>query len=300
MKVFTETALGAVSHETLPNLVRDRNREGLQRFLGEMCPASSPFQACFVLDADGAELADVHGGQAYEEDIGKQLGWRDYFQGAKAPAGCTENNAYFSRDYHGSDTHYKTAIAVPILDQKKQFLGVLASSLTTKPKLGLAALSDPSYQVALLAPRDTDDPGAAPPSQENSYVVLFHPAYREGAPAVEVGSTDRFRITPAPVCASQLDPTSNSLPNEPDSNYQDPVASRYESYRGRWIAGFAPIGNTGFGVEVQKRYDQSVSLDSSTYRDLAIFSALISLVAIAMFGIVLWRWIHRPPSAERS
>jgi len=75
-----------------------------------------------------------------------------------------------------------------------------------------------------------------------------------------------------------------------DINHLDPVAAVAPEYAGRWIAGFAPVRNTGFVVVVQQRFDDAVSLESSTVWRLTLGSALASVVAIAILLMVLWQW----------
>jgi hypothetical protein len=77
-----------------------------------------------------------------------------------------------------------------------------------------------------------------------------------------------------------------------DDDYRDPVAKVVEGYAGRWIAGFAPVGNTGFIVIVQQRFEDAVGLESSTLWTLALWSALASLVAIVILALVLRRWAN--------
>ena len=76
----------------------------------------------------------------------------------------------------------------------------------------------------------------------------------------------------------------------PVDNYTDPVSSVAKEYAGRWIAGFAPVGNTGFVVVVQQRFEDAVSLESSTLWNLALWSVLASLVAAVILLTLLCRW----------
>lgn len=94
--------------------------------------------------------------------------------------------------------------------------------------------------------------------------------------------------------ARELDLPDSSLVLPPDDEYRDPVASVDEHYEGRWIAGFAPVGNTGFIVIVQHRFEDVVGLDSSVLWNLAFWSVLITFLAISIVGMVLWRWGHGP------
>jgi hypothetical protein len=46
-----------------------------------------------------------------------------------------------------------------------------------------------------------------------------------------------------------------SFPFTTDDNYKDPEAGRQDAYKGRWLAGFAAVGNTEFAVIVQQRFE---------------------------------------------
>lgn len=68
------------------------------------------------------------------------------------------------------------------------------------------------------------------------------------------------------------------------------AAALAKDYQGRWIAGFAPVGNTGFVVVVQQRYDDAVSLESPTFWNLALWSAVVTCVALAIIVMLVWQW----------
>ena len=42
-----------------------------------------------------------------------------------------------------------------------------------------------------------------------------------------------------------------------DDNYTEPAVSVAPEYAGRWIAAFAPVGDTGFIVVVQQRFEDA-------------------------------------------
>ena len=76
---------------------------------------------------------------------------------------------------------------------------------------------------------------------------------------------------------------------EPTDDYRDPVGAVLEKYQGRWIAGFAPVGNTGFVVVVQRRYEEALVLDIAVLRILLIGSVLAIGLAMAIMAVILWR-----------
>ncbi len=138
--------------------------------------------------------------------------------------------------------------------------------------------------VALIAPRDIDSAEAGPESSLGKYVVLFHPAYRHGVPAVEFPDTSLIELKPAP--GSDTD----DLGIPPVDDYQDPVSSADKGYEGRWMAGFALIGDTGFVVVSQQRYEEATTIDPAVFWNLALWSTLITGVAMAILAMFLWRW----------
>ena len=275
-------------------LVKD-DRAGLQGYLEQICGARpGDFASCFVLDAEGLVVARVRPEKPAVDDLtGESFRWRDYFQGARAHGALgNRERVHISSVYRGrSDDLYKFAISAPILGDDERFLGVMATSVTTDATMGLVDLDDPRRQVVLVAPKDADgaDLGAAGGTLE--YVVLFHPAYRPGVAAVEF--PDPGEITPAlkRIHARELDNPALLLPGRDD--YFDPVESVSGEYRGRWIAGFAPVGHTGFAVIVQQRFEEALELDPSVFRNLWVGSALVSLLALAIVAGVVWRWVGR-------
>jgi hypothetical protein len=121
-------------------------------------------------------------------------------------------------------------------------------------------------------------------------VVVYHPGYRRGIDPVEFPYVDKFGMKPVPTDNHQSQLSDSKLRIFQDDYYIDPVSSVASEYGGRWIAGFAPVGNTGFGVVVQQRFEDAVSLGSSILWNLVLWSALASLVVVAILVMILWRW----------
>ena len=96
--------------------------------------------------------------------------------------------------------------------------------------------------------------------------------------------------------AEELNDSKLLVPARDD--YVDPVGSVQTEYQGRWIAGFAPVGNTGLVVVVQQRYDEVLALDPSTFHNLIVWAAVVVLLAITIVALVLWRWTRRSTTAN--
>ena len=281
----------AAADPRLAVLLANDDRNGLQQILSDICSGSAiPFMTCYTMDRDGIMVAHAPLGNV----IGQGFSWRDHFQGAKrhGVAGYSRL-VHISLVYRGrSDNLYKFAISAPILDRGNNFLGVIATSVTTDATMGLVHVTDPRRIWGFIAPIDVDSPEDDPRSVLGKYVILSHPAYRRGIPAVEFPDGSRVAAQLERDHAKELDLPDSSLILPPNGDYRDPVASVDEEYEGRWIAGFAPIGNTGFVVIVQQRFEDVGGLDSSVLWNLAFWTVLISFLAISIVGMVLWRWAH--------
>ena len=129
--------------------------------------------------------------------------------------------------------------------------------ITTDASLGPVVLHDDSRKVALIAPADINSPDEP---RSDKHVIVYHPAYRKGIVPVELPAIDWIRMKAA-VFDSQPADRSRSKPGPiHDINHLDPVAAVAREYAGRWIAGFAPVRNTGFVVVVQQRFHDAMSL----------------------------------------
>jgi len=159
--------------------------------------------------------------------------------------------------------------------------------VTTDASLGPVFLHDDNRKVALIAPTDINSPEER---RVEKYVIVYHPGYRRGDDPVEFPYVDRCGMKPVPTDNHQSQLSDPKLSIYQDDNYIDPVSSVAPEYGGRWILGCAPVGNTGFGVVVQQRFEDAVNLGSSTLWNLVLWSALASLVALAIMLIALWRW----------
>ncbi len=284
-----EVASGDIS---LADLLKKDDQDALQGYLEQVCrDRPSDFATCFILDAEGLIVARARPRQPVVDDLSEEsFRWRDYFKGARAHSGLErQKRVHISSVYRGrSDDLYKFAISAPILDGNDRFLGVIATSVTTGATIGLVDLNDPRREVVLIAPKNVDGAESDGGSQPGQYVVLFHPAYRLGVAAVEF--SDRVGITRdlKRVHAEELENPTILLP--PRDDYFDPVESLDSEYGGRWIAGFATVGHTGFAVIVQQRFEEALELDPSVSRNLLVGSALVSFLALVIVAGALWRW----------
>jgi eukaryotic-like serine/threonine-protein kinase len=280
----------ATADTKLADLLAKADRKGLEGILRDICAGQPiPFKTCYVIDKNGIMLAHV---PPAEQSVGADFSWRNHFQGAKALGlkGVT-GSVYISRVYRGrSDNFYKFAVSAPILDAKKSFLGVIATSVITDAAMGLVALHGDNRKVALIAPTDIDSQNLKLENGSERYVVLYHPGYSKGIDPVEFPYMNKVALRRDAIPDEQFQLSAAKLQIAPEDNYLDPVSTVAKEYAGRWIAGFAPVGNTGFVVVVQQRFSDAVSVEASTLWGLALWSALASVVAVAILAVVVWRW----------
>jgi hypothetical protein len=81
-----------------------------------------------------------------------------------------------------------------------------------------------------------------------------------------------------------------------DDAHRDPVPG----FGGRWLAGFAPVGDTGFVVIVQTRYNVAVEPNARLSRRLASRTGVVLLAWIALSAAGVWLYLRRRSNARPS
>lgn len=285
--------LEAAGSQELRQLLEEDDRAGLQDYLERTCHAwnvrsqaagdgAARFQTSRILNREGILLASAPG---KADTLGKGYkGKRNYFDGTIEQAERTGGlSVHVSRVFQAdADQLFKIALAAPIRDPGRKgspILGVLTATLTTDPTMGLPQLHDERRKAVLVGRQDTATP---------TYLILLHPAFRHGEEPVRVAN-DRLRVI---LERTRGTDELNLPPAGPgpdagrasDASYQDPVASRHPEYGGRWLAGFAPVGNTEFAIIVQQRHDEAIPPHSNIlWSGAALLLGLLFLLAGAWF-----------------
>ena len=299
------------SDPRLRELLRNEDREGLQQFLLRTHATdperkiagrdgrSSAFHTWHVLNRKGILLADA---PTPEKDVfGVDFKGRDYFVGALRHQGDTGRaRVHVSRAYESmNDKRFKITMSAVVYgdpDSKREVLGVVSATLATDANLGSLQLEDSEHTAVLVGRRDTNphdqEPSAEDPTSE--YLVLVHPAYGE-LPGFEQGKKavrmpkEMLRLAPK----RRLDDKDEFVP-KPRSvvdaaeaihdSYEDPLGKVYPSkYAGRWLAGFATVGNMEMIVIVQQRREE---LWPIWYWPML---GGVALLAVGLFTTASWR-----------
>jgi hypothetical protein len=130
-----------------------------------------------------------------------------------------------------------------------------------------------------------------PPEHDLEYVILLHAAYSPGDLPVEFeGDLPDVRREGAEL---QLPTLEQEQAFAPDANYRDPAAERDGEFRGRWLAGFAPVGNTELWVIVQRKDDEAVVPFTRLTRVLVVWLGLGAVLVLAPIGAALYWWTRQ-------
>jgi hypothetical protein len=226
---------------------------------------------------------------------------RDYFAGAVARAGNSGSAAvHISRVYHShNDRLYKLAIAVAVPGEPggQKALGVVAATLTTAATLGSLRLDDDRRTVVLIGRQDLSLPPREGEGANAEYVVVLHPAYARGDRAVPYRGDHLQALHQADPDRSAflLPDTGTSIDRRliMNSHYEDPVGDSDARYRGRWLAGFAPVGSTEFVVGVQQRYDETIGPELTLAWNMTFWTGVALALVALLTGAGLRSWVLR-------
>lgn len=184
----------------------------------------------------------------------RNYAFRDYFRGARDLAEQHLPGAYLARAYRSeSQGQLVFAFSAPVRDERGVALGVLAATLNAKSVFGAVKMQDSAGGLrvtsALLGPRGPDR-GEKSGVPHSDFTFLVHPGLPDGR---------EYRLGGAFSTELQRTFGASAPPGQQFSlAYVPPVKVReYEDivpgFEGKWLAAFAPVGNTGFAVLVQTR-----------------------------------------------
>jgi serine/threonine protein kinase len=245
--------------------------------------AKGKFQYISVYDRTGVLTAQC--GPAMERSVGHRYDFRNYYAVARERGLRGIRKPYVAYSFLSDiDGFYKFGISIPLF-RGDEWAGVLLATVLTDKALGPIPLldsEDPRLTGVLIGPRDRDR-NAASIASRGDYIVLVHDKICSGC------ST---RL-PTPL-ANALREKFGSIRSEDQFAVSSADAYRIEDYGdpvpgmdGRWLAAFAPVGNTGFIVGVQTRYDAAMEPNERfrlnlIQRTMALASVLGAAAAIIL------------------
>ena len=298
IRTLSDAVALAAADAALAAASADGDRNRMQRFCkqtfddyedpvhGLKAGGSSPFDKWFVLDNAGV-LQAQYGKLGHRGRLGSSYVWRDYFSGARRRGERRWRSTHVSRAFRSeTDGEHKFAISAPIYGADGRPSGVIVASVAAGPNLGPLVLDDGQRTAVLVAPSDRErvtGPGWRP------HIGLIHPGLRRGE-AVGVASEEVRRAGGDPETWRPFWP-SRSERLTASHGYSDPVAAANLGYRGRWSAGFAPVGNTGFVVIVQSREDEAMKPELALVQQMAPWTAVSAVpgALLVLFAAVYSR-----------
>jgi serine/threonine-protein kinase len=311
---LSEPVARSAGDPRLPELLDDDdNREKLRKVLEEIRlryekPAAGlrrpgeepPYATWYALNLQG-RLVAVSPAAEDPTILGRDFHRRDYFQGALRRAKESGRAVHVSRVFKAENRGlFKFALSAAVRDgpdPDAPVVGVIAATVTTTKTLGSLQLNDERHTAVLVGRKDTSPPrGDAPAADSHEYLILLHPAYSRGVPAVAAPAA-RFQALLRPRAGDEFqlpDPGPGLSPEQAmDAHYEDPVAARDGRFAGRWLAGFAPVGNTEFVVIVQQRYDEVVEPDQKVLLDLLAWAGGAVLLGALCVAGLYWYGVRR-------
>lgn len=238
--------------KNIQELLKNRDPNGLHDFIEEVRNrygrrgngfatngGKPPFESWAIMDRDGVLLARS---PRKDDIVGRKYDYRDYYQGVFRQTDSADGDStYISRVFRSeADQRYRFGITSPIRDGDET-LGIVLATVPTGLSLGDLTLDDKRRMAVVVGRWDTNRADGPPVADKN--LVLTHPEY----PTDRVGEEIEAKL-PA---------------HDVNDEYKDPIMP------GRWLAGFASVGNTAFVVIVQQRYDEATSPVKTLARTLA-------------------------------
>jgi len=260
----------------LLRLLEGNDRVKLQQCVEQI--QREPLDSIVLLDRQGMVIAGAGG----KFDFGRRFHFRDYFHGARRQEKQVGvDSVYISRAYRSSgDGKYRISVSRALNNG-----WVLVGFIKTHPTMGLEQLHDDRHKAVLVGPEDPNPrPGERRLASSEEYLILLHESYDEkGQDPIPISMTT-VALPPKPAEAKQL-----SLPDisrqGSSAYYFDPVSHSKKEYEGRWLAGFAPVGNTDYVVIVQQRYDKAIPSDFGIiWSGAAVLLGALFIVAIGWLG----------------
>jgi serine/threonine-protein kinase len=257
----------------------------------------SLFDTWFILDKNGRDQG--HWPPPPVGPVGKQYEWRDYFKGAWERAQQRSRLAYVSRAFTSETSgNARFAIAAPIYDEKNEPIGVMVAMTDTGATLGkleLGSIMDDHHIAAIVAPLDNERAFKDAPLPSD-HIIVVHSFLARGATetlgnnaavhrATELADRsnpgrdlDQLRLTGMDAVSSE-------------AGHCDPVKDgdcrSVKPHAGRWLAGFAPVGNTGFVAIVETLRDDAAHPNETLLRRLLLWGGLPFAICAALLAFAV-------------
>jgi eukaryotic-like serine/threonine-protein kinase len=240
----------------------------------------APFTNWFILDAQGRALARA---PVLNGFLGKDYGFRDYFQGAvdKQTGRVHISRVYFSEN----DKHYKFAISAPVRRKgpEQPTLGVVVATVASDSNFGIDYLNDRRRSALLVGPLDPErgaegalDHGPRP------NVIFVHPSYeRPGARAVPIDNEALRSVQSDRPPGGPLVTKGPDHAVADDDTFLDPIRG------GQWLAALTPVADSQFVVVVVQRDDEATRFEGGLAGQLTFWAGIALTLGVVLMGTAI-------------
>jgi serine/threonine-protein kinase len=248
------------------------------------CGARSLFDSVTVLDREGSEHARLPHHEVRSSD---EVRRSDYFVGAQRLGESGYRSVHVGRVVRAGDGGERhVSLSAPVFGSESQWLGVVSVTIDMRAFLESLHLSDSGRQMAVLAgvrEREPSDPSAA---EAQGVIVLLHGGLGD-TQALSTANAWMKELTQLKGQGAGRDPFRFS--DEPNHSLEDnPQVYPMSAFGNRWLAGFAPVGHTGYAVVVQTKYDAALEVPQRALLRLLGWSGAIFLFGACAVLTLAW------------
>jgi serine/threonine-protein kinase len=247
------------------------------------CGAKSVFDSVAIVSQKGDELARLPRRQ------GPPHSWRalhsDFFADVRELAGSGDRAIHVGKVIRPDDHNERyVSLSAPVFDADNRWLGLVHVMVQMTAFLESLRLLDSGNQMALLAGVEEPLPqsAVARPADDGGMVLLHDVLGSARIGASESTWLDELNVRRR---AAGRNPFRTSEERK-HSLEDNPTAHALTSFGQRWLAGFAPVGHTGYAVVVQTQYDGATeAVRRALWRLIGGSSAVLLLGASVVFAL---------------
>jgi serine/threonine-protein kinase len=253
------------------------------------CGANSTFDSVALVQSDGTQRARL---PRRSSEPGAFAG-RDAFQGVRKLAEQQYRWIHVGRVLREDDGERYASLSAPVFGSDNRWLGAVCVTIKMQNLLEALRLRIDEPQLALIAGVREPEPGDPAQAREHGVMLLLDGERRDApnsAPDPWLKQLTRLKEQ-----GIGDDPFRVSEPNHSLADNPSPMSV----FGKQWLAGFAPVGHTGYAVVVVTNYDSALARIKTALLRLVGWSGAI-LILGASFVLGAASTLRRQKRGQRS